>query len=267
MDPSLRHFCRRILERGDLESKLAPPPPGCHDALPGPALALEAPARDEEIALSQGAAKLPRPSALGAASARAACLARFAHHELMAVELFAWALLRWPDLPSELRAAWRGILEDEQRHCRLYLDRLEAHGSRLTDHPRSDYFWRHARTIAEAPAGAGAFLAAMGLTLEQANLDFSALYADAFREVGDLASAAVCDEVHADEVRHVRVSAVWLRRLCPGESDWEAYTRAVPFPFGANRAKGRRFDPDARRRAGLSESFIDGVRQAGASTR
>ncbi|MEM7408836.1 MAG: DUF455 family protein [Myxococcota bacterium] len=265
--PTLRDFCRGILENGDLETKLAPPPPACRDAQPGPALDVTEPARAPEIALTAKAGKLPRPSALREASARASCLARFAHHELMAVELFAWALLRWPELPAELRAAWRGILEDEQRHCQLYLERLSAHGGQLADHPRSDYFWRHAATIAAAPAGPAAFLSAMGLTLEQANLDFSGLYAEAFREAGDTESAEVCERVHADEIRHVRVSAVWLQRLAENDDDWQAYTSTVPFPFGANRAKGRRFDAESRRLAGLSETFIEGVRAASSQTR
>jgi uncharacterized ferritin-like protein (DUF455 family) len=103
----------------------------------------------------------------------------------------------------------------------------------------------------------------MGLTLEQANLDFSALYGDAFREAGDAESAAVCDEVHADEVRHVAIAARGLLALSePGQSDVSAYETCVPFPFAATRAKGRRFDVRARRRAGLTEAFIDAVRGA-----
>jgi uncharacterized ferritin-like protein (DUF455 family) len=181
----------------------------------------------------------------------------------MAVELFAWALLRWPDLEPALRAELFRVLADEQRHCSLYLERLAAHGSSLREHPRSGYFWKHAATIARSPHGVRAFLCAMGLTLEQANLDFTGLYAEAFRAAGDEPSARVCEQVQRDEVRHVRVAARWLRCLSPpGESDATAYARCAPFPFAANRAKGRRFDADARRRAGLSEDLIEQVRSA-----
>jgi uncharacterized ferritin-like protein (DUF455 family) len=261
--PTVRSFCRRILECGDLATKLASPPRDLPDRDPGPELRIESPARDPEIALSHGSERLPRPEALAAADARARCLARFAHHELMAVELFAWALLRWPELRPDLRGELLAILADEQRHCRLYLERLAAHGATLGDHPRSGYFWKHAATIADSPHGARAFLCAMGLTLEQANLDFSALYADAFRAAGDEASARVCEQVHRDEIRHVAIAARALRALTPAAaSDVDAYEACVPFPFGANRAKGRRFDAEARRRAGLSEPFIERVRQA-----
>jgi len=255
-------FCRRILECGDLAQKLAPPPRGLADDAPGPALRYARPARAPGLTLSGGAERLPRPSELHDADARARCLARFAHHELMAVELFAWALLRWPELPGRMRREMLQILADEQRHCTLYLGRLAAHGSRLECHPRSDYFWRHVPTIEASPHGPRAFLCAMGLTLEQANLDFSGLYRDAFRAAGDAKSAAVCDRVQRDEIRHVRHAVRWLRELSRSDDELRAYREAVPFPFGATRAKGRRFDADARRRAGLSAAFIEAVRTA-----
>lgn len=259
---SIAELCRRILASGDLWTKLTPPPPRLPD-VPHPAIALERPARDADLALTSGADKLPRPGALSDPAARARCLARFAHHELMAVELFAWALLRWPDLPRRMRRELLRVLEDEQRHCRAYLGRLAALGSQLREHPRSDYFWKHARTIADSPHGPRAFLCAMGLTLEQANLDFSAMYRDAFREVGDEPSARVCEQVHRDEVGHVRIAVRWLRELSePGLDDAELYAACTPFPFAATRAKGRRFDAEARRAAGLSEAFIESVRRA-----
>ena len=267
---SLREHALRILERGDLESKLAAPfdPAGelLPDLAPGPARFVARPARDPELAMRPGAERLPRPGELHAARARAACLRRFAHHELMAVELFAFALLLWPDGPAELRRGFARALADEQRHCRMYLERLAAHGGALADEPLSDYFWKHAAAIAAHPRGLAAFLAALGLTLEQANLDFTLLYAEGFRRAGDLESARVAELVHADEQRHVRLAAEWLARLAPpGEDEVRAYTASVPFPLEAARAKGRRFDAAARRAAGLSEAFIEHVRDARAT--
>jgi len=270
MTATLRARCREILESGELEAKLTPP--FCADGAPlpdapaGPALQIERPARAPGLALRAGAARLPRPAELGDARARATCLRRFAHHELMAVELFAWALLRWPELPAELRRGFAQALADEQRHCRMYLERLCAHGEALGDAPLSDYFWKHVPAIAAHPRGPLAFLAAMGLTLEQANLDFTLLYAEGFRRGGDEASARVSEQVHADERRHVALAADWLRRLAPaGESELEAYTASVPFPLEASRAKGRNFDPAARRAAGLSDALIEHVRGARAT--
>jgi uncharacterized ferritin-like protein (DUF455 family) len=262
-EPSLRSFCQRVLAEGDLASKLAPPG-ALDDAEPGPPLRVEKPARGPGLAMRGGAAPLPRPAELRVPAARALCLARFAHHELMAVELFAWALLRWPELPPALRRGWLGALAEEQRHCLLYLGRLRALGRELADfEPHSDYFWKQAGAIAASSAGPRAFLAALGLTLEQANLDFTLLYRDAFREAGDQESARVCERVHADEIGHVRLAARWLQELAPAAGDLvAAYAEAVPFPLGAARAKGRRFDVAARRRAGLPERFIEHVRRA-----
>jgi len=261
---SVHNFCRRLLDAGDLATKLAPPL--AEDGsplvdLPAAPLRIDRPARVPGIRLHQGAEKLPRLKELVAADARAATLARFAHHELLAVELFAWALLRWPDLPPPLRRGFLLTLAEEQAHLSLYLGRLEALGSRLEDHRLSDYLWKHLPAIERG--GPLAFLAAMGLTFEQANLDFSLLYRDAFRGVDDEESALVLQRVHDDEIGHVKLAAHWFGRLkAPSRSDVEAYVEVIPFPLSAARAKGRRFDVAARRKAGLSEEMIEHVRSA-----
>ncbi len=266
---SVRELCVRILSCGDLESKLTPPRQDrsagalLPDTAPGPALVFDRPARGAGLEMRGGVERLPRPAELADPRARAACLRRFAHHELMAVELFAWALLVWPDADPELRLGWCQALADEQRHCRLYLERLAAHGQALGDEPLSDYFWKHAVAIRTHPRGPAAFLAAIGLTLEQANLDFTLVYADGFRRGGDEVSARVAEIVHADEQRHVRLAAEWLARLSPeGEDPVASYRAAVPFPLEAARAKGRQFSVEARRASGLPAALIEHVRVA-----
>jgi len=261
----VREACKHILTRGDLRSKLTSVAADgatlldsdvTGDAFPS------RPARDPGLEMASGAATLPRPGALHSPHARALCLARFAHHELQAVELFAWAFLRWPELPQEMATGLLRILGDEQRHARAYLDRLDAQGFDFASFaPHSDYLWKNADVIG-TPA---AFLAAVGLTFEQANLDFSLLYRDAFREAGDEESARVCQEIHDDEVGHVAFAASWLEVLEPEGDAVARYEASVPFPFSAARAKGRRFDVAARRRAGLSDAFIEHVRAARSS--
>ncbi len=264
MSLTVREFCLHVLQSGDLASKMAPPraPDGSRldDSAPGPALLVEAPAREPRLALHKGAGRLPKLSELGDPAARVTTLARFAHHELMAVELFAWALLRWPDLPAPLRRGLLQALAEEQTHLQLYLDRLAAHGAQLGDDPLSDYFWQHVPAM--DAGGPRAFLAAMGLTLEQANLDFTLLYRDAFRTAGDEETARVLQRVHDDEIGHVALAAVWMRKLAGTEDEVAAYAESIPFPLSAARAKARRFDVKARRKAGLSEPFIEWVRAA-----
>jgi len=267
---SVREFCLRILSQGDLEAKLTPPDRISGEPLldtPGSAIFFDRPKRDPGLRMSGGADRLPRPGQLREVAQRIRCLARFAHHELMAVEYFAWALLRWPDCPTPLRRGWLAALVDEQRHCRLYLGRLESLGGRFDTDDHSDYFWRQAPAIAASRFGARAFLAAMGLTLEQANLDFSLTYRDAFAQAGDAESAAVCQIIHDDEISHVALAADWLERLdCVSSdatrSDLDRYLECVPFPLGPARAKGRRFEAAPRRLAGLSDELIEHVRQA-----
>lgn len=263
---TVQEFCMQILESGELEDKLHPPISAEGEPLidrVGPSLHIDRPARAAALQLRERAGKLPRLNELGDTGPRAETLARFAHHELLAVELFAWALLRWPEAPAPLRRGWLITLQDEQRHLELYLDRLQSLGSRLSDHALSDYLWKHVPAIDASPYGPLAFLTAMGLTFEQANLDFSLLYRDAFRAVEDEASARVMQVVHDEEIGHVKLASHWLRQLKrPGQSDVGCYEEAVPFPLSAARAKGRRFEVGARRKAGLSEEMIEFVRQA-----
>ena len=84
--------------------------------------------------------------------------------------------------------------------------------------------------------------------------------------VGDEATAKVCQRVHDEEIGHVRSASIWLCHLGgPGIRDLDAYRDAVPFPLSLARAKSRRFFAPARRRAGLSEAFIEAVRWARSS--
>jgi uncharacterized ferritin-like protein (DUF455 family) len=267
---TVRAFCLDVLRAGDLETKLKVPrgPDGAVliDSPPGPVVEIDRPQRGPGLSMGPGASPLPTPAELVDLTARQQCLSRFAHHELQAVEYFAWALLRWPDAPSALRRSLLAALADEQRHCRLYLDRLHVLGGRFDTDDHSDYFWRHAPATAASDAGIAAFLAGMGLTLEQANLDFTLTYRDAFSAAGDPESAALCQRVHDDEIRHVALAARWLKRLeIPGlgyETELGRYLAAVPFPLGPARAKGRRFEVEPRRQAGLSEALIESVRTA-----
>ncbi len=262
-------FCYQLLTHGELAVKLTPPRRPDGRLLPltvdAPPRRLSEPARTAELRMRPGAEPLPGLGRLRDPQARALCLERFAHHELQAIELFAWMLLAFPGppLPPGLRRAMLLTLEEEQAHLRLYLDRLHDHGWGLGRSTLSDYLWQHHEGVLRAPQPALAFLCAMGLTFEQANLDFTLLYRDGFRAAGDEASAQVLQRVHDEEIRHVRVAMHWLRRLKdPACSEVETYQAAVPFPLSAARAKGRRFDIAARHRAGLPDAFIAHIRSA-----
>ena len=164
-------------------------------------------------------------------------------------------------MPRQLQRALLVTLSEEQLHCELYLERIKALGGNF-DGPHSDYFWKHAEVIRTADKPITAFLSVMGMTLEQANLDFTLMYRDAFEKVGDHASAEVIQQVHDDEIRHVRLARRWLLEESGISSDLEAFESEAPFPFTLGRAKGRRFHSEPRAAAGLSSEFIDAVKYA-----
>jgi uncharacterized ferritin-like protein (DUF455 family) len=182
---------------------------------------------------------------------RARIIHALANHELQAIELFAWALLAFPAAPIAFRRGLVAILADEQRHLALYCERLAAHGCRFGGHPVTGHFWNKLDALVDPLA----FACVMGLTFENANLDFAGEYAAAARAAGDQATADVLDRVHADEIAHVHFAWVWLDKLGDGDA-WEQYVARVPPPLGPHRARGASFDREARERAGLSDAFI-----------
>jgi uncharacterized ferritin-like protein (DUF455 family) len=262
---TVESFCTQVLLQGDLHSKITSPDGvlAFHDdtARMTPCRELQ-PARDDGLRMTSGSERLPRLNELGSADARIACIARFAHHEIMAAELFAWALLSFPHAPQRLRRGLLAALVEEQAHARLYVERLTSMGASLHGLSLSGYFWSLVPPVARSADPLCAFLAMQGLTLEQANLDFTIHYRDGFARVGDSETVAILQKIHDDEVGHVRLSNVWLSELGGASDDASAYQKHVPFPLSAARAKGRRFEAGARKRAGMSDAFIAMVQAA-----
>jgi len=257
-----RDYATSIVTSATLSGKLVVPPEGLELADPRPPLRLAAPGRPPELAIAPGrSVRVPPLAGMRDRSQRARILHALANHELQAIELFAWALLAFPEAPLAFRRGLVAILADEQRHLALYGERLAAHGIRFGDFPVTGHFWNkldHFTTPLE-------FVCAMGLTFENANLDFCGDYAAAARVAGDEATAVVLDRVHDDEIGHVHFAWVWLQKLAEGDP-WETYLAHVKPPLGPQRARGARFDREARRRAGLDDDFI-GKLEAIAPTR
>jgi uncharacterized ferritin-like protein (DUF455 family) len=253
---NVRAYALSIVTGDSLASKLAEPPGDLALADDEPALRLAAPGRPPELAIVSGRhARVPPLAGMRDPQQRARILHALANHELQAIELFAWALLAYPEAPSAFRTGLVAILADEQRHFALYRERLADHGVAFGDHPVTGHFWNKLDHLASPLE----FVCAMALTFENANLDFAADYAAAARAAGDDATACALDRVHADEIRHVHFGYVWLRRLAGDREPWDAYIAHTRFPLGPRRARGARFDRDARVRAGFDEAFIDAL--------
>ena len=224
------------------------------DDQPGPPLRIAAPGRPRELRIASArTVRVPPAAGMRDPAQRARILHALANHELQAVELFAWALLAFPDAPRLFRRGLVAILADEQRHFRLYQARLHALGLRFGDVAVTGHFWNHLGQIASPLS----FACIMGLTFENANLDFAQDYAKAARAAGDRETAAALDRVHADEIRHVRFAWRWLEKWRGEAPAWEVYRGSMAPPLGPARARGRDLCRASRRAAGLDAEFID----------
>lgn len=251
-----------------LADKLAPPG-ALVDLDPGLALtsAPAAPGRPAHLRLGaarDARAATPSDARLEDPRARGRLLHAFANHELLALELFALALLRFPDAPPGFRLGLGRVMVEEHAHLAAYLERMRALGVSFGDEPTSAFFWTTlspVRTPAELVAG-------LSLTFEQANLDFAAHYASVLRRLGDEDTAALLDRVLQDEVGHVRHGLAWFERWRdPATSCWDAWVAALPPPLVPRRARGRgALQREARRAAGLSDDFVRRLALAGEST-
>ncbi|MGE0869123.1 MAG: DUF455 family protein [Kofleriaceae bacterium] len=252
-------YAREIVTCQSLAGKLASPPDDLELAAPFDAVRIAAPGRPPELAIVAGRhAKVPPLAGMRDPSQRARILHALANHELQAIELFAWAVLAFPDTPIAFRRGLLAVLADEQRHLQLYQERLVALGSTFGAEPVTGHFWNKLDHL----SGPIEFVCTMALTFENANLDFASDYAAAARACGDDATAAALERVHADEIRHVHFGWVWLKRFAQTSDHqpfdpWRAYLAHVRYPLGPKRARGARFDREARRRAGLDEAFIE----------
>ncbi len=184
---------------------------------------------------------------------RVRCLHTFANHELMAVELMAWALLAFPEADRRFRMGLANILLEEQGHFALYAQRIEELGARFGDLPLNDHFWRAAGEITNPLE----WVCTMHLTFEQANLDHAPYFGKLFSEVEDYDSADLMERIFEDEQRHVHFGSRWLKHYQPEEKSlFEAFVDNCTPSHRPSRARGPEFQIEARQRSGLDEDFI-----------
>ena len=255
----LREFAERVLFSSSLEEKLQAPG-FITDEQPGSALATPAaPGRPRGLIFkptgtSRG--EFPGTRHLEKADERGRLLHFFANHELLATELMALVLLKFPDAPAAFRKGVLETLKDEQEHTRLYMERMKSCGIEFGAIPVSGYFWRAVSGM-ESPMD---YVAGLSLTFEQANLDFARHFSGCFADVGDADSAKLLQKIYRDEIGHVAYGLKWFRRWKnPSESDWDAFCRQLKFPLSPARAKGFSINVEGRRAAGIPLDFIENL--------
>jgi len=253
----LHDFAEQVLFATTLEEKLRSPD-NITDERPGTELVTpQAPGRPRELRFKpsgSGKADFPGLPRLERKEERDRLLHFFANHELLATELMALALLRFPEAPPAFRRGVLQTLKDEQEHTRLYLERMRECGMQFGELPVSGYFWRSVATM-DSPMD---YVAGLSLTFEQANLDFARHFASGFAAVGDAGTARLLEKIYRDEIGHVAYGLKWFRRWKnPQESDWEAFCRQLKFPLSPQRAKGLTLNVEGRRAAGFDPAFVD----------
>jgi len=257
----IQEFAQRVLMADTLQDKLSPPPVGqLSDVEPGGACRVpDAPGRPAGLHFSARGqrVRLPRPDELQDPEARAVLLHAFANHELLAVELMALALLKFPEAPAAFRRGLVHTLREEQEHTRLYMERMASGGLALGDLPVNGFFWKSISGMT-TPLD---YVSHLSLTFEQANLDYARHYGQLFHRIGDAETGGLLDRIYQDEIAHVGYGLKWFRRWKdPARADWDAWQDTMAFPLSAARAKGNApFNREGRQAAGFSEEFINAL--------
>ncbi|MGJ8723856.1 MAG: DUF455 family protein [Roseibacillus sp.] len=263
---TVRDYAEKILLSETLEEKLAPPPQGLSLDPPrkGSYRSPDLPGRPELLrprSSKETRTKIPSVEQLGNEEHRSVLLHFFCNHELLAVELMALALLKFPDAPDAFRRGLLHTLQEEQEHTRLYLDRMAATGTQFGDHSLSSMIWDHIATMTSPLE----YVSRLSLTFEQSNLDYANYYSKAFARVGDETTSDLLAKIYKDEIAHVGYGLKWLRRFKQEkESDWDAWHRSLAHPLSPVRAKAPErtvpFNTQGREKAGLDSDFIDNLK-------
>jgi len=257
---NIQQFAEQILRSASLAEKLYFPESGLNsftDVKSTISCIPEKPGRPPSLAFGNTDGKkteFPKAADLKSHSARGIVLHFFANHELLAMELMALALLKFPDADSKFRLGIVHTIQEEQNHMRLYQKRMQDYGVEFGSVTVSSYFWESISNM-QSPMD---YVTRMSLTFEQANLDFSLFYKDLFTAIGDTETADILDQVYREEIGHVKYGVSWFNRWRdPSLDDWQAFNKNLPFPMTPSRAKGIGFDRAGRKSAGLSDTFVN----------
>jgi len=249
-------FAMKVLFSSSLEEKLQPGGQLTDDK-PGPALGTPGePGRPVDLRLRTDGVRVdfPGDTKLINEEQRGILLHFFANHELLATELMALVLLKFPDAPPEFRRGIVRTLREEQQHTTWYIRRMAQCGVTFGDFPVNRFFWDSIAPM-ETPLD---YVTRLSLTFEQANLDYARHYSTVMKQVGDEKTARILSRIYRDEIAHVGYGLKWFRRWkAAGPSDWEAFNKQLSFPLSPARGRGNvAFNAEGRRQAGLEEDFI-----------
>lgn len=217
------------------------------------------PGREQKIEINfskQQKVKFPRIGGLKDPVNKAKALHFFANHELLALELMALALIKYPHNTKEhisFKNSLIKTIEDEQKHFQLYRNEIRILGYDFGDFPINSFFWKKISPIETTES----FVAVMSLTFENANLDFALQFQKIFAELGDIKISQVLQTVYEEEISHVARGVKHLNTWRKELPLWDYYLNLLPYPITAARAKGPSFDHQGRIKAKLGPHFIN----------
>jgi uncharacterized ferritin-like protein (DUF455 family) len=247
------NLCRSILEGPNLDDKLIDLGKINFESFQSYSIP-QLPGRSNKLKMSDKRTKFPKN--FEHSEARAKALHFFANHELLAIEMMAAALLFFPHHNDEQIKFKKGLvqtLKEEQKHFKLYINRMREFGLEFGDLPLNDFFWRQVHSM-KTPEE---YLAMMSMTFEMANLDFMMIYKDAFSKVEDHKTASILDIVLEDEISHVAFGVNYLNRKRNSLDLWSYYHSLLPMPLTPVRSKGPFINKTARLKSGIDEDFLE----------
>ena len=260
MTLELRCFAEQLLFGRSLAEKLYSPDQ-ISDSTPGAALARAPrhPGRPQALEFGRASHRVPLPKLreLDCDQQRGRLLHFFANHELLAIELMALALLRFPEAPARLRRALLGTIREEQKHLQLYQERMQELGVEFGDIPVNAFFWNCLSQMNCLEQ----YFAGMSLTFEQANLDYAMYYHRWMLDLKDEKTASILQTVLEDEIGHVGLGLTELKRSAGSQGNLFAeQQRWMLPPLTMERAKGLDFsEPEhqrMRRRLGFPADYL-----------
>lgn len=253
----IRTFAEQVLFSDSLEEKFLVPET-LSDEQPGTSILTPSqPGRPFSLmmdhAKTQKRYPFPKEHQLHLERERGIVLHFFANHELLAMELMALMLLKFPEAPTAFRRGVAQTMLEERKHMLLYLERMQQLGIEFGEIPLNNFFWNCISQM-QSPLD---YIVQMSLTFEQANLDYSLYYRDLLQHLGDTQTARILDTVYQEEIDHVKLGVIWFNRWRPSnENEWDSYQKLLKFPMTPNRAKGLQFTWEGRKKAGFSDAFI-----------
>jgi uncharacterized ferritin-like protein (DUF455 family) len=256
---NLKDYAEQILFTDSVEKKLFRPDTFTDNNLSEFRTEVKVPVRPKKLQFSNrqnATSKFPKTTELEKPEAVARVMHYLANHELLALEIMALVLLKFPDAPKAFRMGLAREMLEEQEHMEQYLNRMNQLGMEFGEVPVNNFFWRMLKDIKHPIE----FCSKMALTFEQANLDFSKYFINEFEKTGDKATVDLLTKVYEDEIGHVGFGLHWFKKWSGNPDDlFEAHKDSLVFPLGLQRAKADRklYDEEARRKAGFDESYIE----------